>query len=324
MLQQRKHAWINRKKKAKSEVDTGKYGKSTNAYVDNSYYKQATYRLNEANKVSSSDLPSKAFAVTEARGRRVCKKSALSQSQFLPPILAVSKDASATLQPRKSTLVCVEDPLRGVGTWKPDIVANDQEKENQAILSLTDVLSPRSAYACVASRTAQPVPQCWDQKNSNLKDLEDFTKATVKTQSTDLYRACLLVIAPGKNEKKDCSVLQINETHSTREMTQRKWVQSKVRLRGISAWKSIEAFQDKAEEKLSSGDSALGTDTCSETAEVELEPGLKMEMTHYNHQRIVNWIMEVNAALFSPQTASSVTCPLTEQDTSIKIVYQGD
>ncbi|OCT70654.1 hypothetical protein XELAEV_18037577mg [Xenopus laevis] len=226
--------------------------------------------------------------------------------------------------------MCVDDSLRGFGTWKAGIAVNDQEKENQTIVSLSDVSSPRSAYGCVVSRTDQLVPRCWDQKNNNQKDIEDFSKATMKTQSTDLYRACLIDIS-GKTEKKGCNALQINETPSTiiRDRTQRKLVQSKVPLRGISAWKSIEAFQklEKAEEKLSSGDSAFGTDSCSETAEVDLEPGLeedKMEMTNYNHQRIINWIMEVNAALFFPQTTSSVTCPLTEQDTSIKIVYEGD
>ncbi|OCT72770.1 hypothetical protein XELAEV_18035752mg [Xenopus laevis] len=218
--------------------------------------------------------------------------------------------------------MCVDDPLRGVGTWKPGIASHSQEKENQAIMCLNDVSSPRSAYGSVASRTAQLVPHCWDQKNSNQKDLEDFSKATMKTQSTDVYRTCLLVISSGKNEKKDCST-------TIRDRTQKKLFESKVPLRGISAWKSIEAFQEveKAEEKLSSGDSAFGTDSCSETTEVDLETGLegdKMEITHYNHQRIINWIMEVNAMLFFPQTRSSVSCPLTEQDTSIKIVYEGD
>ncbi|XP_029434920.1 uncharacterized protein LOC115076980 [Rhinatrema bivittatum] len=61
----------------------------------------------------------------------------------------------------------------------------------------------------------------------------------------------------------------------------------------------------------------------------ELEPDLQergaAEPAYYSRRRIAEWVLQVNAVLFSPSRPQDPASPhLREQGTSIKIVYQGD
>ncbi|MEE6483735.1 hypothetical protein FKM82_013642 [Ascaphus truei] len=334
IAQQRRHAWIDRKKKPKTEIRPGKcgltLGKILPSYPATPIHKPSTYRQHEANRLSS-DLTSNNFIMKGTSGSsRAYKKNALSQSQFLPPILGISGDSSLSLQPRQSSTMCAEEAVRGSVEqewWKSEISARETEKENQRFASHENVSPPRSTMGCGISlcRSVQFVPSCWAQKTIIL---DDFTKATIKkSESPGLYRSCLLVIsAMDGREPYVQQTLDAIKTTVIGNRTQRSLAQNKkLPRRDIPNWRSTDESHQKvkSEDKLSSRDSAFGTDTCSETAEVDVELGL--EMDHFTHQRIINWIMQVNAILFSPpHTTEPLKYPLIEQDTSIKIVYEGD
>uniref|UniRef100_A0A0E9T0T1 Uncharacterized protein n=1 Tax=Anguilla anguilla TaxID=7936 RepID=A0A0E9T0T1_ANGAN len=60
-------------------------------------------------------------------------------------------------------------------------------------------------------------------------------------------------------------------------------------------------------------------------SEVIPEKLFSPEEEYYTHQRIAEWVLKVNASLFSPSSESMMTIsPGEEQDTAIKIVYEGD
>lgn len=77
----------------------------------------------------------------------------------------------------------------------------------------------------------------------------------------------------------------------------------------------------------SSNDSAVETESVSENAEGlenEHETQRSPEEEYYTNQRIAEWVLKVNGCLFSLTPDPDINNSGKEQDTAIKIVYDGD
>ncbi|MGH0154040.1 UNVERIFIED_CONTAM: hypothetical protein FKN15_026345 [Acipenser sinensis] len=77
----------------------------------------------------------------------------------------------------------------------------------------------------------------------------------------------------------------------------------------------------------SSNDSAIETESVSENAEGlenEHETQRSPEEEYYTNQRIAEWVLKVNGSLFSLTPDPDINNSVKEQDTAIKIVYDGD
>lgn len=308
MLSQRKLAWSDRKKKPKSEMTPGKCGANhgkVSSYPANRSHKTSGCRPHEGRRMPYCEVTTSSLAIRGPSGTgRSLKKNPVAQNQFLPPILSMGTDGCLS---RRCGLVSGES-VEGEG-WRSNPSLRNPEKENLGSSNQGDAFTPVSG--------------CWEHKTLGLNDLG--RSRVKKTETPDLYGPCLLVLTPRSGGGKDSVAQQVPDSvRRTVGKTQRCLHWSK---RGLSTWRSSEDVGKKGGEKRSSGDSAFGTDTWSENAEVDIEMGLEMstvEMDYYTQQRIISWILQVNAALFSPHTSETLTCPLTEQDTSIKIVYDGD
>ncbi|XP_073441717.1 uncharacterized protein [Dendrobates tinctorius] len=326
MLPQRKVAWSDRKKKPKSEMALGKcginHGKDS-SYPANRFHKTSSCRPHESRKMSYCEVTCSSLARRGPSGvGRTLKKNTMAQSQFLPPIKSMGTDGCLSNQ----SCLLLGETLSGGHVdeegWRSSTFSRNPdnfESGNQG-----DSFTPISSSGCIVSL----ITGSWEHKTFGLEDL--VTSAVKKAENPDLHGSCLLVLTSRSSGGKDLKAQQMfNLTRRTVGQSQRCLNWNKTTRRGLSTWRSSEEpnVRKKAVEKRSSGDSAFGTDTWSESAEVDIELGLELntlEMDHYTHQRIINWILQVNAALFSPHTAETLTCPLTEQDTSIKIVYDGD
>ncbi|XP_040285213.1 uncharacterized protein LOC120998567 [Bufo bufo] len=323
MLPQRKLAWSDRKKKPKSEMMSGKCGANHGkvSYSANRFHKTSSCRPHEGKTMSSGEVTSSILAVRGPSGTgRMLKKNAVVQNQFLPPIISMGTDSFISKQPSlllSETLSRV--PVQEEG-WRSSGCSRNPEKESLQSANQGDAFRPVSYPGCVVNLG------CWEL---NTFGLDDLGRSPVKKAETpDLYGSCLLVLTP-RNDGKDTKAQQVPDSlRRTVGKSQKCLNWSKATRKGISTWRSSEELTigKKGIEKQSSGDSAFGTYTWSENAEVDIELGFEMnigETDQYTHQRIINWIVQVNAALFSP-TSETLKCPLTEQDTSIKIVYDGD
>ncbi|KAG8568709.1 hypothetical protein GDO81_014116 [Engystomops pustulosus] len=327
MLPQRKLAWSDRKKKPKSEITPGKCGANFGkaSYSVNRFHKTSGCRQHEGRKISYCEVTSSSLPLRDSSGTgRTSKKNSVAQNQFLPPIMTVGTDSCVS----KQTCLLLSEtlsrgPMKGE-RWRINTSSRNPERESLESANQEDALSPVSSPGYVVSL----ISGSWEHKTLGLDDLG--RSQVQKTVTPDLYGSCLLVLASRGSVGKDSVVQPVSDNlRRTVDRSQRYLNLSKATKRGLSAWKSSEElnFVKKGLEKHSSGDSAFGTDTWSENAEVDIELGLELntlEMDHYTHQRIMNWILQVNAALFSPHASEPLKCSLTEQDTSIKIVYDGD
>lgn len=329
MLQQRKHAWTERKKKPKSEMTGGKcsgnIGK-VSAHPSGRFHKTSSHRQHDGIKMSCCDGNTTSLVLKgPPGGGRSFRKCSLAMSQFLPPINALTMDGSLPLHSKQSSVLLGETMVRTTmdgEVWSTEGSPKIPEKENydSAGQKETSFLGP--SPGCALSKSVH-LPCYWEEKPFHVKDLVDFMKPSLKkAPNPDLYKSCLLVLSTRRDNGKGPKAQQVPEIF--RSTVGRSQTRSKTTKKDLLTWRSTEDL--KGGEKQSSGDSAFGTDTWSENVEVDLELSFEMgssEMDYYTHQRIINWILQVNAALFSP-LADSLKCPLTEQDTSIKIVYEGD
>ncbi|CAH2319767.1 Hypothetical predicted protein [Pelobates cultripes] len=330
MVQQRKHAWINRKKKPKSEMTLYKGGLNCGrtSYPAKGYYKNPTSRHHETTKTSYTSDPTS----NNHPKKGASNSNKMSQSQFLPPILTITGDSSLSLATRQPSLLDVEsvgrEPL-SPDVWRFQMNVKTPEKDLQGCTSLKDA-PPLGAAGGRFHQTLQVVPSCWDQRTTVLlQNVEDLSKSQEKsTPSPELYRSCLLVITPRRGLKKESSAQRTSEAKRG-VMTAGYRTQRRLANKCIPTWRSCEESKQniKDEGKRSSRDSAFGTDTDSETAVIDVELGLEMcktEMSHFTQERIIDWILQVNDALFSSHSKEASRGSLTEQDTSIKFVYEGD
>lgn len=343
MLQQRKHAWPERKKKPKSEMTAGK----VSSHPSGRFHKTSSHRQHEGGRISFSDGNAAGSAskgppgggkmsfsdgntavsasMGPPGGGRTFRKCSLAISQFLPPIKALAMKGSLALQAKQSSVLLGEATVRepeDAEVSRTEGSPKTSEKENYDSAGHKGTSGLGSSPGCAPSRSVH-LPNHWQEKTFLVKEsAADFPKPPArKVPTPDLYKSCLLVLSTRREGRKDPKARQVPEI--LRSPAGRPQTRSKTPRKDLLTWRSTEDLL-KGGEKRSSGDSAFGTDTWSENVEVDL--GLEvggLEMDYYTQQRIINWILQVNTALFSP-SADSLKCSLTEQDTSIKIVYEGD
>lgn len=280
------------------------------------FQRQGATRYNQAaSKLSCPDLslPTTCFILKMTPANR---NSALSQSLFLPPIKGT--DSGPGLSPRPVSphppgprRVRAEENLQ---LPTPSLGPLQQKSE-----------SPRQAGDAEVELNTLPVSLELDRPSIEI----------ASTMSEKLRRG-------GLPQQLPVSPAEVSRALVTRSLTAAKSKgglgrKRQTTARGLgeksSIWDSATESDSSCgelpeEEKTDQTD--LGTpQRDGEADQRELgndQEGLcTLELEYYSTRRIIEWVTQVNRILFSPSCpAEFQEYPLTEQDTSIKIVYDGD
>ncbi|KAJ1141888.1 hypothetical protein NDU88_008216 [Pleurodeles waltl] len=314
-VQQRRQAWMERKKVPKSDNKCGGItAKCFQIYpAPRFFHKPSTYRYNQGDKLSCPELnlPSTCFILKMTPANR---NSALSQSLFLPPIQGT--DPGPSIFPRRTsphapgtTRVRAEENLPpsspSLGPWQPKSEsprqAGDAEVERR-----TAPLSLELYRPCMETETTMS---------------ERLTRGGLPQQSP---------VPPAEAALADHSLTAANSKGGPGRKRQ-------TTARGLgeksSTWDSAtesdsscrELPQEEETDQRDTGTPQRDGEAVLRELESDQEGLYTLELEYYSTRRIMEWVTQVNRILFSPSCPTEFQeYPLTEQDTSIKIVYDGD